>query len=83
MIVLLTSSGSGAGQSHAGSGRAQRKLRTPLSGHYLNFTFSACEGGGGRVGKLAARREIAVAIIGCLDIWCVYLVSVTMQKALV
>ncbi len=37
--------GSGAGLSHAGSGRAQRKLRTPLPGHYLNFTFSACEGG--------------------------------------
>ena len=23
----------------------KEKLRTPLPGHYLNFTFSACEGG--------------------------------------
>lgn len=22
-----------------------KKLRTPLPGHYVNFTFSACEGG--------------------------------------
>ena len=72
-VMMIVVDSSGAGLSHAGSGRAQRKLRTPLSGHYLNFTFSACEGGvgGGRVGKLAARRQIAVAIIGYKDTWCV------------
>lgn len=34
---LMTNSG--AGLSHAGSGRAQRKLRTPLPGHYFISTL--------------------------------------------
>ena len=39
-----------------GVGRAQRKLRAPLPGHYLKLTCSACEGGvgGGRVGKVSS-----------------------------